>query len=182
MRAYSQTTGLWLRGILAESYGVAPTDIAWTTFEGAHVAAYQDPPFVARAAPGQGPADMLRAGELDAAIVGADVPDDPGLRLLFTDPQGGGRGVLRPPRLHADQPHDRGQDRTRRASRASPRNCAGCSRRRRRARPAEGRDRAPIGRAAVAPCVRLAAQYAFEQGLTPKLLADDEIWRYSPDD
>jgi len=39
VRAYSQTTGLWLRGLLAHEYSVAPSDIAWTTFEGAHVAA-----------------------------------------------------------------------------------------------------------------------------------------------
>ncbi len=39
-----------------------------------------------RAAPGQDLLTMLREGELDAAIVGADVPDDPGLRLLFPEP------------------------------------------------------------------------------------------------
>ena len=37
VRAYSQTTGLWLRGILAEEFGVKPTDVRWVTFEGAHV-------------------------------------------------------------------------------------------------------------------------------------------------
>ena len=90
VRAYSQTTGLWLRGILKDSFGVAPADIAWTTFEGAHVAAYQDPAFVTRAQPGQDLLAMLRAGDLDAAIVGNDVPDDPSLRLLFADPPAAG--------------------------------------------------------------------------------------------
>ena len=33
---------------------------------------------------------------------------------------------------------------------------------------------------AVGPCVRLAAEFAFQQDLTPRLLAEDEIWRYCP--
>ena len=36
---------------------------------------------------GQGPAGMLREGELDAVIVGNDVPDDPTLRTVFPDPE-----------------------------------------------------------------------------------------------
>src|SRR5260370_34262202 len=35
VRAYSQTTGLWLRGVLADDFGVTPRDIRWGTFEGA---------------------------------------------------------------------------------------------------------------------------------------------------
>ena len=38
VRAYSQTTGMWLRGILADDYGVRPEPMRWVTFEGAHVA------------------------------------------------------------------------------------------------------------------------------------------------
>src|SRR5271163_3838681 len=80
VRAYSQTTGLWVRGRLADDYGVAPSKIRWTTFEGAHVLEYADPAFVTRAAPGQDLLSMLKASELDAIIVGNDVPDDPDLR------------------------------------------------------------------------------------------------------
>src|ERR1700722_9698763 len=53
VRAYSQTTGLWLRGSLADDYGVSPESIDWVTFEDAHVAEYRDPPHARRAAPGQ---------------------------------------------------------------------------------------------------------------------------------
>ena len=77
MRAYSQTTGMWLRGILADEYGVRPEQVRWITFEGAHVAEYQDPPWAERAPPGKELLTMLREGELDAVIVGNDVPDDP---------------------------------------------------------------------------------------------------------
>jgi len=178
VRAYSQTTGLWLRGILTDSFGVAPTDIAWTTFEGAHVAAYQDPAFVTRAAAGADLLDMLRAGELDAAIVGADVPDDPRLRLLFSDPAAAGEAfyarygfvpinhmvvvkaeLAREPGVAAELVRLFAESKAR--------------------APAQVRDLAPIGRAAVAASVRVAADFAFDQGLLPHRMADDEIWRYS---
>ena len=85
VRAYSQTTGMWLRGILADEYGVQPSQVRWLTFEGAHVQEYQDPPWATRAPPGSGLLAMLRADELDAIIVGNDVPDDPDLRTVFPD-------------------------------------------------------------------------------------------------
>ncbi len=89
VRAYSQTTGMWLRGVLADSHGVPPESIAWTTFEDAHVPTFRDPPFVTRAAPGSDIAGMLRGGELDAAIFGFEVPE--GMRTVFPDPAAAGR-------------------------------------------------------------------------------------------
>ncbi len=86
VRAYSQTTGVWLRGLLAELHGVAAGDIRWTTFEDAHVAEYADPPWAVRAAAGSDMMAMLRRGELDAVVVGNDVPGDPLLRTVFPDP------------------------------------------------------------------------------------------------
>ena len=38
VRAYSQTTGIWLRGILADMHDVRPDEVRWVTFEDAHVA------------------------------------------------------------------------------------------------------------------------------------------------
>ncbi len=87
VRAYSQTTGMWLRGVLAEVYGLRPEQVHWVTFEDAHVPEYRDPPWVEHAAPGKEMLPMLRAGELDAVIVGNDVPDDPGLRTVVPDPR-----------------------------------------------------------------------------------------------
>lgn len=92
VRAYSQTTGMWLRGVLADSHGVPPEAIAWTTFEDAHVTTFRDPPFVARAAPGSDMAGMVRSGELDAAIFGMELPED--MRTVFPDPEAAGRGFL----------------------------------------------------------------------------------------
>src|ERR1700722_6671172 len=48
VRAWSQTTGVWVRGILRDEYGVDHRDITWVTEEDAHVQEYQDPPNVTR--------------------------------------------------------------------------------------------------------------------------------------
>ena len=68
VRAYSQTTGVWLRGILLESYGVDHRSIAWVTEEDAHVQEYRDPPNVTRINPGQDLKAMLLSGKIDAGI------------------------------------------------------------------------------------------------------------------
>jgi 4,5-dihydroxyphthalate decarboxylase len=86
VRAYTQTTGVWVRGILAADYGVDLGSIKWVTFEEGHVAEYQDPPNVRRAPEGRQLAQMLLDGELDAAIVGDKLPD-PRLKPLIPDPE-----------------------------------------------------------------------------------------------
>jgi 4,5-dihydroxyphthalate decarboxylase len=86
VRAYTQTTGVWVRGILAADYGVDLGSIKWVTFEEGHVAEYQDPPNVRRAPEGKQLAQMLLDGELDAAIVGDKLPD-PRLKPLIPDPE-----------------------------------------------------------------------------------------------
>jgi len=68
VRAWSQTTGVWVRGILKDAYGVDHRDITWVTEEDAHVQEYTDPANVERIGPGRDLRAMFRAGELDAAI------------------------------------------------------------------------------------------------------------------
>jgi 4,5-dihydroxyphthalate decarboxylase len=82
VRAYTVTTGTWVRGILAQEYGVDLNKVQWITFEDPHVAEYRDPPFVKRAPPGKELLKMLLDGELDAAVVGDKLPD-PRLRHLI---------------------------------------------------------------------------------------------------
>ncbi len=86
VRSYSVTTGMWIRGILADDHGVAAGDLAWTTFEDPHVAQFRDPPNVRRAPEGRGIVDMLLDGELDAAIVGPEALGDPRLAPVLRDP------------------------------------------------------------------------------------------------
>ena len=51
VRAFSQTTGIWVRGILMDEYGVDHRAITWVTQEDAHVREYPDPPNVVRIRP-----------------------------------------------------------------------------------------------------------------------------------
>ena len=182
MRAYSQTTGLWLRGVLADDFGVMPSDVRWVTFEGAHVAEYVDPDFVERAAPGKDMLTMLRARDLDAVIVGNDIPDDPAFRTVFPDPSAAADAfwakhgfvpinhmIVVRSEIAEDQPEiARELCRMFAAAKAAGPTSMG------------GRAGAPIGRAAVQPSVVLAMRYAAAQGLLPRALTIEEIWRDSP--
>jgi 4,5-dihydroxyphthalate decarboxylase len=91
VRSYSVTTGAWIRGILADDYGIQPEQVNWVTFEAAHVAEFRDPPNVERAPAGSKVVDMLLAGEIDAAIVGDGPPADPRLKTLLPDPAAAAR-------------------------------------------------------------------------------------------
>src|SRR5262249_38280079 len=91
VRAYSQTTGVWLRGILENDYGLAAVAMRWITQEGAHVAEYRDPPWVERAPSGHSFVDLLRNREVDAAIFGNDLPDDPDFAPVIADPDAAAR-------------------------------------------------------------------------------------------
>jgi 4,5-dihydroxyphthalate decarboxylase len=83
VRAYTQTTGMWVRGMLAALYGMDVEKVNWVTFEDGHIAEYKDPPFVTRAAPGKQMMQMLLDGELDAAII--TDRSDPRLKPVVPD-------------------------------------------------------------------------------------------------
>lgn len=84
VRAYSVTTGVWVRGILEQQFNVDLDKVHWVTFEDPHVAEYTDPPFAERAPAGKNMTQMLLDGELDAAVVGDRLPD-PRLKTLIPD-------------------------------------------------------------------------------------------------
>jgi 4,5-dihydroxyphthalate decarboxylase len=178
VRSYSQTTGMWLRGILADDYGVRPDSIRWVTFEGAHVTEAGDPSWAERAPPGKDLLSMLRAGELDAVIVGNDVPDDLSLRTVFPDPAAAGTAFLR---RHGFVPVNHMVVVRHELAEARPELVAELLRLFREARAAApqqagGVDPLPAGRAALRPALELASRYAHEQGLVPRQLSPDEVW------
>ncbi len=74
VRAFTQTTGMWVRAHLAEDYGIAARDVRWSTREGAHVAEFEDPDFVEHDAGTRGFPDLLREGRIDATVLGNDLP------------------------------------------------------------------------------------------------------------
>src|SRR6202008_2091546 len=77
VRSYSQTTSTWLRGILQNDYGVDIEKLRWVPQEHGHVPEYPEPPGVERAAPGRTLIQMLRDGEVAAAIYSLDLPGEP---------------------------------------------------------------------------------------------------------
>jgi 4,5-dihydroxyphthalate decarboxylase len=81
IRSFTTTTGAWLRGILANDYGVDLDSIDWVTFEDAHVVEFKDT--TQRAPAGKQVVQMLIDGELDA-VLGEKV-DHPDLKPLFAD-------------------------------------------------------------------------------------------------
>ncbi len=92
VRSYSQTTVMWARGILSAEYGVDLNKIDWLTFEDGHLAEYAAPANARRAPEGRSVAEMLQAGEIDAGIMGNDLPkDDPRLITVIEDPKGDAR-------------------------------------------------------------------------------------------
>jgi 4,5-dihydroxyphthalate decarboxylase len=82
IRSFTTTTGAWLRGILANDYGVDLNSIDWVTFEDAHVAEFRDATKRAPAA-GKDILQMLLDGDLDA-VLGEKV-ERLGLKPLFTE-------------------------------------------------------------------------------------------------
>ncbi len=180
VRAYSQTTGAWVRGILAENFGIAPEQVHWTTFEDPHVAEYSDPAFATRAKPGSVLLDMLRAGELDAVIVGNDKPTDADLADVYPDADEAGRQFARKhgfvPVNHVIVAKQSVVD----TQRDALMDILGCgeSRVEGHARPAKD---LPIGRKAIEPSVALALKYISAQSMLPRPMTEADVWAGLPD-
>lgn len=68
VRSYSQTSGVWARGILETEYGLDPDGVTWVTLEDSHVAEYRDPANTMRADEGRSLSDLLFSGEVDAIM------------------------------------------------------------------------------------------------------------------
>ena len=175
VRAYSQTTGMWLRGILAESHGVPPDAVRGVTFEDAHVAEYRDPPWAERAPAGADMLALLRAGDLDAVIVGNDPPDDPGLRTVFPDPAAAGEAFRR---HHGFVPVNHLLTIRRALAERRPDLVDELLRMFREAKAASAADAdtLPMECAALQPAVDLALRYSMQQGLLSRRLDAGEVW------
>ena len=88
IRSYTQTTGIWVRGILQHEYGVDLEKVQWVCTDDAHLAEYSDPPWVARVRRRSDEIErMLLDGELDAAIVNGQLSKHPGIQPLIADPK-----------------------------------------------------------------------------------------------
>jgi 4,5-dihydroxyphthalate decarboxylase len=91
VRTYTQTTALWIRGVLRHEYGVDLDKVTWMTLGDGHLAEYTDPDNCVRLPAGSSIPQMMLDGELDAALLGEDMPKDPRVRTLVPDAQNAAR-------------------------------------------------------------------------------------------
>ena len=84
VRLFTATTPSWLRGILADDYGVDVNRIQWRAWQKPNVPEWRDPPNVTMI-PQADLGDMLFKGEVDAIVVDP-VPDDPRIKTVIPDP------------------------------------------------------------------------------------------------
>ncbi len=173
IRSFTTTTGAWLRGILANDYGIDLERIRWITFEDPHVAEYHD--MTVRAPAGKKILTMLLDGELDAVL--GESSSDPRLRCLFGDPAAEARRwyekhrlvpinhlvVMRSEDVAADPETAREVWRLL---------CEG----KRLAGPPPDPDPLPFGIEANRAGLALIAEYAFQQALIPRRISVDEMF------
>jgi len=81
VRAYTVTTGVWVRGILKSEYGVDLDKITWVVVDEEHVQEYRKPSNVEER-PKANLGEMVAKGEL-AATIGAGKVDSPDVTPLF---------------------------------------------------------------------------------------------------
>jgi 4,5-dihydroxyphthalate decarboxylase len=83
VRLFTATTPSWLRGILADDYGVDVAKIKWFAWQKPNVPEWHDPPNVTMIAQ-QDLKEMLLRGDVDA--IQADPIDDPRIKTVIADP------------------------------------------------------------------------------------------------
>ncbi|MEV0093766.1 ABC transporter substrate-binding protein [Streptomyces sp. NPDC050738] len=69
VRAYSVSTGVWVRGVLRDQYGVDIDTITWVVDDDDHIEG-RVPANVERVTDGRSLGELLRTGEIDAALTG----------------------------------------------------------------------------------------------------------------
>ena len=173
IRSFTTTTGAWIRGILANDYGVDLDSIEWVTFEEPHVAEYKDT--TQRAPKGRKIVPMLLDGELDAVL--GESSGDPRIKSLFGDPQAEAQRwyakhkvvpinhlvVMRAHDVAADPDSAREVYRLLREGK-------------RLAGPASAPDPVPFGIEANRPSLAMIAEYAFQQRLLPRRVSVDDMF------
>lgn len=177
IRAHSVTTVTWVRGILAEDYGVDLDAIHWVAFEDPHVPECVEPSNVTRAPAGKTLVGMLRAGELDAGVVSVSDQQDGVLVPVIPDPRA---ALARWRERHNARPLNHVMVLHRDLARAHPwvadevvrllqQSAA-------RAPDMPGADSIQSGIEALRPSLDLVIHYAFRQGLIPRRFAVDELF------
>ena len=174
VRAYTQTTVVWLRGILRHEYGVDTDSVTWLTQEDSHVAGFPVQANERRIDPGLELHDLLARRMAKAAIT-LHLGGHPDICTVLADPVQAARTweerlgmqpvnhllAVRTALLEAHPWLGRELVRLLEAAR--------------RAGTPDGSDPMPWNRAGAALLLR----YAWEQGLTPRLYAPEDVFAYT---
>lgn len=87
IRSYTQTTGVWIRGMLRHEFGVDPDKIRWACFDPPHLATFKEPPNCFRLPKDNNDIEKLTmSGEVDA-MVALDVKDKRLVSLIPDTPE-----------------------------------------------------------------------------------------------
>jgi 4,5-dihydroxyphthalate decarboxylase len=170
---------VWVRGILENDYGVDLGKVRWVTFEDGHVAEYHEPAGVERAGADKNLLKMLREGELDAAIYGADLPNDPTLKSLIPDAEAAAQTWYA---RHHVVPINHMVVVTEKLAKSSPQTVEEIYRLLLRAKTAAGLPKAgaidflPFGFKACRPALQTIITYALQQRLIPRKIEVDDLF------
>ena len=179
VRSYSQTTAVWVRGILQNDYGVDVDRVHWVTFEDGHVAEYREPAGVERVGGDKNLLNMLRTGELDAAIYGADLPKDPTLTSVIADPEA---AALKWFAQHQVVPINHMVVVTEKLARSNPEAVKETYRLLAQGKKAAGLPKAgeidflPFGFEACRPALQTVIDYALQQSLIPRKIEVEDLF------
>jgi len=179
IRAYTQTTAMWLRAHLQHDYGVDLSKITWVCWDDPHPAEYKDPDFVNRVPAGSKSLDdMLLDGDLDAAIPGYDVIKLPQIKPIIPDLASAGRAfwdkyhavsvnhIFTIKRELAEQRPDVVKELYRMLLASKQKAPA----------PKDGIDPLPFGYEALRKPLELSIQYSLEQKLITRKFSVDELF------
>ena len=177
VRAYTQTTGVWVRGLLAHEYGVDLSKVTWSTYEDPHVAEYKEPAFLERFDPqGKSMEEMMFGGAFDAIIGGGEIPNEPRAKTLIPNAKQAAldwharTGAVTVNHLFVvSEEVAKRKDVVQEIWRMLKETKAAMP------APADGVDLFPFGWDANRKNLELVIQYAFEQQLLPRMMSVDEL-------
>lgn len=181
VRSYTQTTGVWVRGILQDEYGVDLSKLKWMCWDDAHLAEYSDPEDLVIRADPKGPNlnEIALSGKADAVIPAADLLANPDMRTVIDNPDETGRKwgekygcghVNHFFAVHSALPKER-PDVVKAVFRMlkESKQAAGLP------KPGEI-DQLPLGVEACRKSIDLIARYAYEQKIVKKLYTIDDLF------
>ena len=176
VRAYSQTTGAWVRSLLETEFGVDCTTITWITQNPPHVADAPEPANVWRDPNGKSTLEQLSSGLVEAAIFGNDLPTESWAKPVIENAEEVGKasveksGLIQINHVIAVSRHlfDKSPDTIKALFDAF--------KLARTALPLDDQRMLPIGKAEMEKSIKVLAQSAFNQGLTTKILSFDDIF------